>query len=468
MTKQMKHILPILAVLLSSLSFSTAAGQPNVVLILADDLGYNALGCYGSPFVETPNIDRLAAGGQRWTRAYAGAPTCAPSRAVLISGQYSPRSGVYRVVDRHTDDENKIKYLVPKLINHLAADSVTLGEAFQTAGYHTGHFGKWHLGSGENHPSHHGFDVAIESHGLHFAFKSDPEPDPPVSKDTYLSDYLTAQALAFIDDSSKKQQPFFLYLPNYLIHKPLEAKQELERHYREKLGDKHPPEVATICAMTHALDESVGRIRDHLESTGLLDNTLIVFTSDNGGYKSAGDTENLWNLPLRSFKGQLYEGGIRVPAIFHWPGHIKSGSTTDEVLHFVDLYPTLLGLAGITPPKDHILDGISLHEVVTGRHEHLAERNVYWFFPKYAQFDKRRNLWKDEWRNTVIRGDHKLIDYIETDRYELFDLAADPSETKDLVRTHPELLGQMKKHLEAGKARFDSPKPVPNPSYLSP
>lgn len=472
-TDRTRRLPPVLAMLLvlavPVVPAHAAPDSPNVVLILADDLGYQGLGCFGSDLVETPNLDRLAAEGQRWTRAYAGMSTCAPSRSVLMSGQYTTRTGVWRVADRHTGEEDHIRFVVPELAKHLPADVPTLGEAFRRAGYRTGMFGKWHLGRGDHHPSQRGFDVAIESSKKHFDFETDPGPnpqsDPPVAEGTYLSDYLADRAIDFIETSHTAERPFFLYFPDFLVHKPLEAKRDLEKQFKEKLGPDVHPEVVKVCAMTASLDASVGRLIDGLEGQGILDQTLIVFTSDNGGYKVKGDDPALFNRPLRSYKGQQYEGGLRVPVIFRWPGQVPAGAVTDAPLHFVDLYPTLLDLAGAATPAGHALDGMSLAPVLRGEAEAGPERGLFWFFPKYAGYNAKTGRWRDEWRNTVLYGSYKLTEYVESQRFELYDLAADAGEQNDLATRRPELLEAMRERLEAGKRRFGAPVPVPNPAY---
>ncbi len=446
-------------------NFLAAAEKPNVILILADDLGYQGLSCYGSEIVRTPNIDRLATGGQMWSQAYAGMATCAPSRAVLMSGQYTPRTGIFRVVDRYKGNEDHIRYLVPPLAKGLAVEKVTLGEAFQAAGYTTGMFGKWHLGRGAMHPSNQGFDQAIESHSSHFNFKLDPESGEKIPEGTYLGDYLTDRSLEFMESCRKSDKPFFLYLPHFLVHKPLQSKEDLKAKYQKLLGKDYGPEVIELAAMTESLDESVGRIYQYLKDRDLLEQTLIVFTSDNGAYSLKGEAVNLLNRPLRESKGSLYEGGIRVPLIFHWPGKIGAGSSAEVPLHFVDLYPTLLDLAGLDKPAGYLLDGNSLSSIVLSPKAKFKPRELFWFFPKYSQYKEGKG-WKNEWRNVIRYGDLKLIEYVETDRFELFNLKEDPTESKDLAGSDPELMADMKARLEAGKKRYGAPVPVKNPDYV--
>lgn len=308
-----------LLLLIASVGLSTAAPRPNIVLFLADDLGWTGARCFGSDFYETPNIDRLAQEGMRFTSGYAAAANCAPSRASIMSGQYTPAHGVlyvgpgtyqerYRKSNGHL---KKFRMLQPRGQTVLVEGIQTMAENLSSAGYRTGMFGKWHLGLGDQHPAKRGFDVAIESHGKHWNFKTDPETEHP--KDQYLSDFLAGQAVEFIKESS--DQPFFLYFADFLVHKPFEAKEKYLKHFGDKKSGKHQ-RSPMAGAMIKSLDDSVGGILKALEDQGIADNTLVVFTSDNGGlsYEEDGVREaNTSNQPLRGRKGSEYDGGLRVP-----------------------------------------------------------------------------------------------------------------------------------------------------------
>ncbi|VGO18648.1 Arylsulfatase [Pontiella sulfatireligans] len=442
--------------------------KPNIVFVLADDLGYGGLGCYGSTFAETPNIDRLAREGMRFTQGYACAPNCAPSRAAIVSGQYPTRTGILRVQDRFKSQKNHIKVVYPKNKHDLDLSTITIAEALKKEGYRTAFLGKWHMGHGEEfHASRQGFDLAIESAGKkHFGFKTIPKTDIP--KDVYLADYLTDRSLEFIDACRKDDEPFFLYLAHYAIHIPLEAKKEYLDRFREKLGADANPVVLKAAAMTASLDDSVGRLIAKLESTGQLENTLFVFSSDNGGYASGGKKDPLsaFNVPFRGMKKDLYEGGIRVPYIFHWPGKIKPGTVCEEPIIGVDLYPTFVEFAGGKPETSQILDGESLWPCLLPNGNETLERDaIYWFFPNWTMFNEDKGEWFQGWRNAIRQGDYKLIEHVDGGKVELYNLSADPGEENDLSQSNPEKTAVLQRKLADWKKHTGAPAAVPNPNY---
>ena len=365
---------------------SQAAAKPNIVFILADDLGYTDLTCFGSKFYETPNIDRLASQGIRFTDGYTCGPNCQPTRAALMSGQYGPRTGVYTVgsIDRFNWQSRPLRP-VDNVVK-LPMEKITIAQALKKAGYATGMFGKWHLGNDPaHHPGQRGFDEAIESSGVHFDFKTDPKVDYPQGQ--YLADFLTDKAVDFI--RRHKGEPFFLYLPHFGVHSPFQAKAELIEKFKDRapVGGHHSP---TYAAMIYSVDESVGRILGLLDELKLAESTLVIFSSDNGGvggYQREGIPQARSitdNAPLRGGKGMLYEGGIRVPFIFRWPGKIPSGTTCGEPINSVDLYPTLLEVAGAERPSNYPLDGVSYVRLLTsGGGEKLDRDAVFWHFPGY-------------------------------------------------------------------------------------
>ena len=424
--------------------------KANIVLIYADDLGYNGIGCYGNKLVETPNIDKLCSEGMKFTDGYSNGPTCAPSRAALISGQYAPRTHIYRVGDRFAGKEQYLKYLPPAQAKGLALEKITIGEAVKKGGYATTHLGKWHLGYAEKyHPVHQGFDFVYESHGRHYEFTTVP-PVENIPKETYLADWLTDRCLEFIDKSLVEKKPFFVYLPHFSIHgsmHPPVYKEEYIEHFKKTLPADTDPKYLMWCAMTKSLDDSVGRIMAKLENEGLDENTLVIFTSDNGGVKSDG---NLFNSPLRDGKGSVYEGGIRVPYIFRWKGRIKPGTICTEPITGIDLYPTCVEAAGLIPDPDYPLDGVSLMPCLfsEGRAS-LARDAIFWFYPKYAGYSKKTKTWSAAWRNVIRMRDFKLIEYPDTGKIELYNLRKDIQETQDLSEAMPEkaqeLLGRLNK-----------------------
>ncbi|MGC1274053.1 MAG: sulfatase [Planctomycetaceae bacterium] len=426
-------------------AIATAAEPPNVVFILADDLGWTDLGCQGSEYYETPNIDRLAAEGVRFTNGYSCGPNCQPTRAALMSGQYAPRTGVYTVgnVDRFNWQSRSLRPV--ENVTKLSPEIVTVGEAMKSAGYATGYFGKWHLGDDpQHHPSAQGFDEAIVSSGKHFDFKTTPKTDYP--EGTYLADFLTDNAVDFLE--RHKDGPFYLQLAHFGVHSPYEAKPELIAKFKDKppAGGHHDPVYA---AMIASVDESVGRVLATLDELGIAENTLVIFTSDNGGVggyereglnKKRGDKTD--NAPLRGGKGMLYEGGIRVPYLFRWKGAIDGGRTTDRPINSVDLYSTLLDLTGADKP-DQPLDGESYLAVLKG--DESARGPLFWHFPGYL------GMGKDQWRTLPVGairdGDWKLLEFFEDGRLELYNLKDDPGETNNLAEEQPDRAKALQKRL---------------------
>ncbi len=434
------------------------APPPNIVFILADDLGWTDLGCQGSRYYETPNLDRLASEGVRLVNGYTAGPNCQPTRAALMSGQYGPRTGIYTVggIDRFDWSRRPLRPVDNVL--KLAPATVTVAESLKQAGYATGIFGKWHLGEDPaHHPSAQGFDEALVSMGRHFGFKTNPPVEVP--KGAYLADFLTERGLDFI--RRHRERPFFLYLPHFGVHSPFEAKPELVERFRRKAsaGGHDDPVYA---AMIASLDESVGRVSALLSELGLSGRTLLIFSSDNGGVggyvreglKKAGDVTD--NAPLRGGKGMLTEGGIRVPYLFRWPGRLPAGLVSEAPFHSVDLHPTLLEVARAAPPPGQVLDGISRLGVLAGGPD--VPRALHWHFPGYL------GAGKDQWRTTpagaMREGDWKLIESFEDGRLELYDLKADPGERRNLAAERKDLAAAMLGRLAAWRAAVKAPMPA--------
>ena len=339
---------------------------PNIVLIVADDLGWKDLGFMGSAYYETPNLDRLAGEGMAFMQAYASAANCAPSRACLMTGMYSTAHGIYTVGSSERGD-SRVRRIVPtKNITTLRNEYITLAESLKGAGYATASIGKWHLGED---PCSQGFDLNVGgSHrghpGSYFAPYKGPELEAPEGE--YLSDRLTEEALVFMQRN--RHQPFFLYLPYYAVHTPIQSKDSLEQKYLEK-GSHGCQSNAAYAGMVDNLDHCIGRVLMELDRAGLRKNTLVIFTSDNGGIREISCQD-----PLRAGKGSYYEGGIRVPLVFSWPGIIEAGTRVDEPVINIDFYPTLMELIHKVSPAN--LDGLSLWPLLKGKGD-FPERALY-------------------------------------------------------------------------------------------
>ncbi|MBD2752552.1 sulfatase [Spirosoma validum] len=416
---------------------SATRKRPNIIIILADDLGWSELGCYGNrngrpSFNETPNLDRLAAGGMRFTQAYATAPVCTPTRIALMTGQHPARVGI-------TD------YLDAKDEKFLSPDYVTLNEQLKKAGYHSGLIGKWHLTGDytkkKGEPAKHGWDEVICSETGYIANGDYVHPYffmPDVQARTegeYLTDRLNQEAVDYI--KRNHQKPFFLYLSHYAVHTKLAGKPDDVAKYKQKTGAGTKQNNPELAAMLERIDDGVGQIVATLKELGLSENTLILFTSDNGGESNVTS-----NAPLRGGKSELYEGGIREPFLACWPGVIKPGSVTNQVVNTLDIYPTLLELASVKPDAGQVLDGISIASVLKGKLK-LIPRTLYWHYPlPKPHFLGGRSA------AAIRSGDYKLIEYFDKDQVQLFNLADDLGEQNDLSEKLPakrtELLNQLR------------------------
>jgi arylsulfatase A-like enzyme len=458
---------------LTALSASAAQTKPNIVFILADDLGYTDLSVQGSKYYQSPNIDRMAKEGIRFTSGHTAGPNCQPTRAALMSGQYMPRTGVYTVGSIDRFDWRSRPLRPADNANKLPLDKVTIAQALKKEGYATAMFGKWHLGDdGEYHPSKRGFDQAIVSSGTHTNFPTNPQQDVP--DDAYLADYLTDKGVEFIRAAAAKKQPFFLYLPHYGVHAPYIAKDQLIAKFESTQGiGKHNSPV--YAAMIYSVDESVGKISALLDELGLAKNTLLIFSSDNGGvggYGSEGLGEDRGitdNAPLRGGKGMLYEGGVRVPYIFRWPGRIPPGTLSDQTITTVDLYPTLLEVAGLQKPKDYILDGVSFWNVLTsgGKADLKRPGNaIYWHFPGYL--GAGAGLWRTKPAGAMLEGDWKFIEFFEDNRQELYNLKSDIGEKNNLALTNPEKTRELAQKLASWRKELKAPMPTPNKPETAP
>ena len=449
------------------------AGKPNVIFVLVDDMGWTDAGCYGSQYYETPSIDRLAAKGMRFTDGYTACAVCSPTRAAVMTGRYPARLGVTDWIRSRfqggaipEDKKNPTEYvggknnklLCPPNALWMELDEVTIAEALKPAGYTSCHIGKWHLGADDWYPDKQGFDYNIGGcdYGQppsyfdpYFLERQGSIPTlPPRREGEYLTDREADEAVNFIRKHS--QTPFFLYMAHYAVHTPIQGKKELVDKYKARTptNQKNP----TYAAMVESVDNALGRIMDALDEAGIAQNTLIIFTGDNGGLLGPTD-----NSPLRSGKGYPYEGGIREPLVVSWPAVVKAGTTCSEPVSSIDFFPTICEAAGLDAPGDRAIDGVSIMPLLT-RTGSLKRDAVYWHFPHY-----RGN---DVVPYSIVRaGDWKLIKRYQGKTYELFDLRNDLSETTDLAERMPPKVKELDAMLVVWLANVGAKMPRPNPNY---
>jgi len=438
----------------------SADKKPNIIFIMADDLGYTDVASFGSKYYETPNIDRLASQGTKLLNHH-HCQNCTPTRAALMSGQYGARTGVYTVggTDRFDWSSRPLKPV--DNVTELPLDRDIFPKQLKEAGYTTGMFGKWHIGEkGEYHPSNRGFDEAIVSMGKHFNFATFPKIEYP--EGTYLADFLTDKAVDFITRNQEK--PFFLYLPHFGVHSPWDAKPDLVEKFKPKpgvAGHNNP----IYAAMIYSVDQSVGRVMKTLDDLKLADNTVVIFTSDNGGVggydregiqKSKSVTDN---APLRSGKGSLYEGGTREPFVVRWPGVTVPGTKCNVPTIHVDIFPTMLELANAPKPRQQ-LDGESLVKLFRDSNAKLDRDAIFQHFPGYL------GAGADTWRTTPVSliqvGEWKLMEFLEDGRLELYNLSSDIGETKNLSLEMPEKAKELHNRLLAWRLDVNAPMPTKN------
>lgn len=445
----------VLALFVTALVATTqAAARPNFIVILVDDLGWTDLSSQGSTFYETPHMDRLAREGMRFTQAYSACTVCSPTRASLLTGKYPARLRVTDWIKGHVRPHAKLR--VPDWTMHLPLEERTLAEALRDAGYATASIGKWHLGGPEFYPEHHGFDVNIggNDRGQPPSYFS-PYNIPTLAdgpKDEFLSDRLTEETLKFI--ARNRTRPFFIYLPHYAVHTPLMGKPEVVAKYKAKADPRHPHQNARYAALVESVDDSVGRILAQLDALDLAENTVIFFTSDNGGLVLNNVTSN---HPLRAGKGSVYEGGVRVPLFVKWPGVTKAGSVCDTPVITPDFYPTMLEMAGLKPARRQVVDGRSLVPLLRQRGAFRRDA-VYWHYPHYHPGGATPY-------SAVRAGDWKLIEFFEDNRVELYHLRDDIGEANDLAATQPRKAEALRQQLHAWRKSVGAQLPTPNPDF---
>lgn len=473
-----------MAALAASRSAAAAPGapRPNFVFILADDLGWTDLGCFGSSFYETPHIDRLAAGGMRFTNAYAACPVCSPTRASIVTGKYPARMATTDWFgapqpDRIAHHRTKDKPLLPAAYNEqVALEEVTIAEALGEAGYKTFFGGKWHMGGEGFFPEDQGFE--INKGGFHrgsppggyFApYKNPKLEDGPEGE--FLPDRLAKETVNFIE--ANQEQPFLAYLSFYSVHTPLQTTKALEEKYAKKAagvtGDRWGEEGerklrlmqdhAVYGGMVEAMDSAVGEVLGALDRLGLSDNTVVIFMSDNGGL-STSEGHPTSNLPLRAGKGWLYEGGIREPMMIKWPGVTEAGSVCDDAVTSTDFYPTMLEMAGLPLRSAQHVDGVSLTPLLR-QSGSLPDRPLFWHYPHYGNQGGSPGA-------AVRRGDWKLIEFFEDGRMELYDLRNDLAERNDLAAEHQEKLRELSTLLHVWQTNIGARFPTPNPATAQP
>ena len=458
-------VLLLSAAFLSSSAFA-ASEKPNILFIFLDDFGWKDTSYMGSDFYESPNIDKLASEGMVFTNAYSASANCAPARACMLSGQYTPRHEIYNVGTgpRGNPKYSRLKHIPG--VDMLDSNIRTWAHQIQASGYKTATMGKWHL---SDDPIPYGFDINIG--GTHSGSPPKgyypPHPNIPslqgLPEDSYLTDYLSDEADAFI--RSNKDNPWMLYLTHFAVHTPLDAKKELVAKYEAKAkGELH--DHVEMATMIQSVDDGIGKIQATLDELGLTDNTIVLFFSDNGGYGPATDMD-----PLKGYKGTYYEGGIRVPFFVKWPGVVAPGQESSEPIIGVDVYPTLCEMTGAALPSGQSLDGASLVSLLKGETRNLGNRALYWHFPAYLQSyavtDEQRDILFRSRPCSIVRvGDWKLHHYFEDGGLELYNLRADIGEKRNLAKRKKKKTLELLARLEGWREGIGAPVPTElNPKF---
>jgi len=440
---------------------SVAPRAPNIIFFLIDDWGWTDAACFGSKLYETPNVDRLAAQGMKFTSAYSACTVCSPTRAAVMTGKYPARLHLTDWIAGHNRPYAKLA--IPKWTQHLPLEEITIAEALKARGYATGSFGKWHLGGEAFYPEHQGFDVNVGGcdrgqPGSYF---------PPYGivnvKDErpgeFLSDRLTRDAITFIE--ANKERPFFLYFPHYAVHTPLAGKPEVIEKYRKKLAAGNYTQTNPVyAALVESVDDSVGAVVKRLAELKLDANTIIILTGDNGGLSGTVNAQG-WrpgptrNDPLRLGKGSAYEGGVRVPLVVKWPGVTRAGSVCEAPVISVDYFPTMLEMATGAPAKG--IDGESIAALLRGG-ARLQRDAIFWHYPHYHPGSATPY-------SAVRAGDWKLIHFFEDDHVELYNLKDDLGEKTDLAAANPKQAAELRAKLTAWRTAVGAQLPAKNPAY---
>jgi len=427
--------------------------KQNILFIFIDDLGYKDLGCYGSTFIETPNVDKLASEGMRFTQAYAY-PVCTPTRASLISGQNSVRTGVWEVIGENAPgvvDRPFAKMTSPEKALAIPEEIETYGDILQKQGYAVAHVGKWHAG---RTPDEEGF-ISLDS----IEIKDPALVEYAKDNKEWKVGELTAKAIEFM--RKNKKGPFMMNLHHKAVHVPILAREDLKAKYRAKIKSTGIRNInPDYAAMTEMVDESVGVVLAELHKLELDKNTVVIFYSDNGGLIKDMISNNplvTSNLPLRGQKGNLYEGGIRVPLIVKWPGKVEPCTTCAEKVMTMDLFSTFLEIGGGTVPENQACDGLSIVPLVTGQKQTLSRDALYWHFPS--------SQWTRSPQGAIVKGDYKLVEDLENGRVELFNLTDDIGETINLTTAKPEIARDLLNDLHHWRKEMGAKLPSPNPDF---
>lgn len=433
------------------------AAEPrlNVVFVLVDDLGWTDFGCFGSDLYRTPNIDKLAKDGMRFTAAYSACCVCSPTRAAVLTGKYPARLHVTDWIPGLVPANPKL--LPPDWTKHLPANEPTIAQAFKAAGYATASIGKWHLGGSDYYPEKFGFDVNVAGTNAaqprtYFA----PWKIATLTEGRdreYLTDRLGNEAVKFI--TANKDRPFFLYLPHFAVHLPIQAPADLVKDYRGRVKPELRHTNPTYAAMVGRVDATVGQVRATLNELGIADRTAIVVTSDNGGHLPTTS-----NKPLRAGKASCYEGGVRVPLIVYWPDITAAGSESAVPVMSIDFYPTVLEMAGVKAPADNRPDGESIVPLLR-RTGSLARTELFWHYPHYQLYQQEGTTPY----GAVRAGDYRLIEHYDDQPVELYNLAADEGEQHNLAAAESERVKTLRERLHAWRSAVGAQMPTPNPAY---
>ena len=461
----------LMIILISLTSMNLFAAQkPNIIFILVDDLSWNNLGCFGSPFFETPELDKLSKSAMRFTQAYAAHPVCSPTRAAIMTGKNPAR---IKITDWIPGKKGEYKLLAPKIKGELPANELTIAEVLKKNGYKTFYAGKWHLGGDGSLPENHGFDINIG--GGHFGSPPGGYYGPftknkhmkPYKKGDYLTDVLTDECIAFMNKN--KDQPFFMYFSMYNVHTPIQACKKHINYFKEKANRpkekvhkdhdcmvRHSQDNIELASMVYAMDENIGRLLKKVKSLGIDKNTVIIFTSDNGGFSMKKTSGPNTVYPLRGGKGWCYEGGIRVPTMIYVPGLTEGNKSSNVPTVSMDFYPTILELAGIELMPEQHIDGISMLKMIKG--EKINREKILWHYPHY-----HGSNWTPG--SAIRHGDWKLIDFYHYEKIELYNLKDDPGEQNNLANKMPEKVKEMHEQLKLMLKENKADMPKKNPQF---